>query len=42
MTTMIGYVRITKRNWYRAGGFAEPRCIRVTRGRGWAYFWRAN
>lgn len=37
---MIGYMQITKRAWYLAGGFAEPRCVRVTRGRSWAYFYR--
>lgn len=40
--TMIGYLRLTKRAWYLAGGFAEDRCVRVTRGRSWAYFWRVD
>jgi hypothetical protein len=36
---MMGYMRIAKRNWYRAGGFRNSLCVRVTRGRAWAYFW---
>jgi hypothetical protein len=39
---MIGYMRMTRRAWYAAGGFANPRCVRVTRGRSWAYFYRVN
>lgn len=37
---MIGYMRLSKRNWYNAGGFAESRCVRVSRGHSWAYYWR--
>lgn len=37
---MIGYMRMTRRGWYLAGGFAEPRCVRVTRNKRWAYYWR--
>lgn len=37
---MIGYLQLTRRAWYHAGGFAESRCVRVTRGKRWAYFWR--
>lgn len=39
---MIGYMRMTKRAWYRAGGFAESRCVRVTRGGAYAYYWKVN
>jgi predicted enzyme related to lactoylglutathione lyase len=39
---MMGYMRISKRGWYRAGGFAESRCVRVTRGKSWAYFYRVD
>lgn len=35
---MIGYTRITKEEFYRLGGFANTRCVRVQRGRSWAYF----
>jgi len=37
---VIGYRRISKRFFYRLGGFANPRCIRVTRSGGWAYYWK--
>lgn len=37
---MIGYERISKRDFYLNGAFANPRCVRVTRGRSWAYFYR--
>ncbi len=39
---MIGYLRMDKRAWYRAGGFAENRCIRVTRNGAWSYYWRLD
>lgn len=35
---MAGYRRVTKREWYEAGGFRNSRCVRVTRGGRWAYF----
>lgn len=35
---MIGYTKVTKYYFYRSGGFANPRLVRVTRGRAWAYF----
>lgn len=38
----IGYIRISKRDWYANGGFANSRCVRVQRGRSWAYFYRAD
>ncbi len=37
---MLGYMRIRKSEFYLNGGFANPHCVRVTRGRAWAYFWR--
>lgn len=37
---MIGYERITKRCFYLRGGFSNSRCVRVQRGRSWAYYWR--
>lgn len=39
---MMGYTRVTKRAFYQAGGFANPRCVRVTRGKAYAYFIRSN
>lgn len=39
---MMDHARISKRAFYLKGGFANPRCVRVTRGRAWAYFWRAS
>lgn len=40
--TLIGYMRITKRAFYDQGGFSNPRLIRVTRSRRWAYFYRVS
>jgi len=37
---MIGYERISKRTFYANGGFANSRCVRVTRNGSWAYYWR--
>lgn len=37
---MRGYKRISRRLFYYAGGFSNSRCVRVTRGGRWAYFWR--
>lgn len=39
---MIGYTKITKAHFYRAGGFSDPRLVRVTRGKAWAYFYRVG
>ena len=36
----VGYERISRKTFYLNGGFAHPRCVRVTRGGHWAYFWR--
>jgi hypothetical protein len=38
--SVIGYERISKRDFYANGGFSNPRCVRVARGRSWAYFYR--
>jgi hypothetical protein len=39
---MVGYMKLTRRNWYNAGGFAESRCVRRMRGGAWQYFYRMN
>jgi hypothetical protein len=39
---MIGYARITKSDFYRRGGFSNSRCVRVQRGKFWAYFYRID
>ena len=38
---MIGYIKISRADFYLNGGFANDRCVRVTRGQSWAYFYRA-
>jgi len=38
----IGSRKVTKRQWYAAGGFANPLCWRRDRGRGWEYFIRVE
>ena len=35
---MIGYAKITRAQFYRLGGFSNPRMVRVTRGGGWTYW----
>ena len=37
---MMGYTKIGRAAFYRYGGFANPRLVRVTRGKAWAYFER--
>jgi hypothetical protein len=37
---MIGYRTISKREFYRYGGFSNPRCVRDQRGTRWMYFYR--
>lgn len=37
---MIGYTKVRRSTFYRMGGFANTRLVRVTRGGGWAYFKR--
>lgn len=39
---MTGYEKITRRAFYRAGGFSNPNLVRVSRGAGWAYYRRHN
>jgi hypothetical protein len=39
---MIGYEKISRREFYTGGGFANTRHVRVTRGRAWAYFRRCS
>lgn len=38
---MIGYMQISKREFYANGGFANTKQVRVTRNGDWAYFKRA-
>lgn len=35
---MFGYTKITKKEFYSMGGFSNPRLVRVTRNRTWAYY----
>lgn len=35
---MIGYTKITRKQFYAFGGFSDPMNVRVTRGKAWAYF----
>jgi hypothetical protein len=37
---MIDHTSITKGQFYRYGGFSNPRCVRVTRSGAYAHFWR--
>lgn len=37
---MIGYMRISRSLFYELGGFSNPRCVRLERGRCWAYFYQ--
>jgi len=39
MYATLGAARLAKRQWYAAGGFANPRCFRQYR-RGWRYYMR--
>jgi hypothetical protein len=39
---VIGYTRITKAEFYRLGGFSNPRLVRKEIGQSWAYFTRAD
>ena len=42
MSDLMFCMRITKKVFYANGGFSNPRCIRVTRGKSWAYYWRVQ
>lgn len=37
---MIGYRKISREQFYRYGGFANPSLVRVTRNGAWAYYQR--
>jgi hypothetical protein len=37
---MMGYTKISRCAFYAAGGLSNPACVRVTRGKAWAYFFR--
>lgn len=39
---MLNHTKITRKQFYRCGGFSNPRLVRVTRGGAWAYFQRSN
>lgn len=39
---MIGYARITRRQFYASGGFSNSRNVRTQRGKAWAYFQRVG
>jgi len=39
---MIGYTKITRRQFYAQGGFSNPALVRTQRGQSWAYFKRAD
>jgi hypothetical protein len=39
---MTGYERISRRQFYDRGGFANPACVRRSSGNGWAYFYRVR
>lgn len=36
---MAGYTRITKAQFYANGGFANPRCVRISRGGSYAHYY---
>lgn len=38
----LGSRQVTRREWYAAGGFSNPRCWRKQRGRAWCYFIRCD
>lgn len=39
---MTGYEQITKEAFYKRGGFSNPKCVRIQRGKSWKYFYRSN
>lgn len=39
-TPLYGYARMTKQAYWHFGGPSNPRLLRVTRGKSWAYFVR--
>ncbi len=39
---MIGYRKISRTAFYRAGGFSNARLVRTMRGKSWTYWERAS
>lgn len=39
---MSGYTKISRKKFYKLGGFSNPRCVRISRGGDWAYFLEGN
>lgn len=39
---MIGYIKITRAQFYASGAFSNPRNVRTQRGKAWTYWQRAN
>lgn len=37
---MLNYTKISRQSFYGAGGFSNPKLVRVTRSGAWAYFER--
>lgn len=37
-TSIPGKMRVSKGEWYRLGGFANPRLFRKHNGRNWIYW----
>lgn len=35
---MTGYTKITKEEFYKMGGFSNPRLVRVSRSGSWVYY----
>jgi hypothetical protein len=39
---MIGYTSITRSQFYLLGGFSNTRCVRIQRGKCFAYFYQSD
>lgn len=39
---MMGYKRISRATFYKLGGFSNPRMVRKSLGKSWAYFMRVD
>jgi hypothetical protein len=39
--TMVGYTKITKKQFYALGGFSNPALVRKQAGKVWAYYQKA-
>jgi hypothetical protein len=37
---MLGYTKISKKDFYMRGGFANPACVRISRSGSWAYYYK--